>query len=91
MPKVTPPVHPDGRIFLATHHGDSVVQLAPDGRRVELAGRAEGMAGSTAVALDPDDPDVLYVTTTGGMRGLDDRSGEPARLIRLRLTPGGAT
>jgi hypothetical protein len=83
-------VHPDGRIFLATHHGNSVLQLAPDGSRAELAGRAQGVAGSTAVALDPDNPDVLYVTATGGMRGLRDRGGQPARLVRLRLTPSAA-
>jgi hypothetical protein len=51
---------------------------------------AQGLAGGTAVALDPDDPDVLYVTTTGGMRGLYDRSAQPARLVRLRLTSEGA-
>lgn len=83
-------VHPDGRIFLATHHGNSVLQLHPDGRRVELAGPAQGLMGSTAVALDPGDPDVLYVTTTGGMRGLRDRTAQPARLVRLRLTADGA-
>lgn len=80
-------VHPDGAIFLATHHGNSVVELSPDGSRTELASREQGLAGSTAVALDPEAPDVLYVTTTGGMRGLDDRDGEPARLVRLRLDP----
>ncbi|GAB3899381.1 hypothetical protein GCM10029964_085240 [Kibdelosporangium lantanae] len=83
-------MHPDGRIFLATHHGNSVVELDPDGRRAELAGREQGMAGSTAVATDPNAPDVLYVTTTGGMRGPRDRDGEPARLVRLRLTPADA-
>ena len=83
-------VHLDGRIFLATHHGNSVVELTPDGGRTELAGREQGMAGSTAVALDPHDPGVLCVTTTGGMRGLRDRAGEPARLVRLRLAQAGA-
>jgi hypothetical protein len=42
------------------------------------------------VALDPGDPDVLYVTTTGGMRGLHDRHAQPARLVRLRPGSGGA-
>ncbi len=80
--------HPDGRIFLATQHGNSVLQLDPHGRRVELAGQTQGLMGSTAVALDPI-PDVLYVTTTGGMRGPRDRDAQPARLVRLRLTSGG--
>lgn len=85
-------VHPDGRIFLATHHGNSVLQLDADGRRrAEFAGPTQGLMGSTAVALDPGDPDVLYVTTTGGMRGLHDRNARPARLVRLRFTSGGAT
>lgn len=78
-------LHPHGAIFLATHHGNSVVELAPGGSRTELAGREQGMAGSTAVALDPEAPDVLYATTTGGMQGLHDRDGEPARLVRLQL------
>lgn len=80
-------VHPNGGIFLATHHGNSVVELSPDGSRAELAGREQGMTGSTAVALDPEAPDILYATTTGGMRGLHDHEGEPARLVRLRLDP----
>jgi sugar lactone lactonase YvrE len=80
-------LHSDGRIFLATHHGNSVLQLSPDGTRVELVGRTQGLAGSTAVALDPHNPDVLYVTATGGMRGLHDRGGQPARLMRLGLGP----
>jgi hypothetical protein len=78
-------VHPGGRIYLATHYLNSVLQLDPDGARVDIAGPEQGATGSTAVAVDPGDPQLLYVTTTGGMIGLDDTGAEPARLLRLRL------
>jgi len=78
-------VHPGGRIFLATHYLNSVLQLDPDGRRLDIAGPEQGAAGATAVALDPADPATLFVTTTGGMVGLDDTTAGPARARLLRL------
>ncbi len=77
-------VHPDGSIYLATHFLDSVLRLDRDGSRTDIAGREQGIAGSTAVAVDPHHSNLLYVTTTGGMNGIND-DGEPARLIRLHL------
>jgi hypothetical protein len=81
-------IHPDGRIYLATHFLHSVLRLDQDGSRADIAGLNQGVAGSTSAAVDPRDPDVLYVTTTGGMNGLDLHSGEPGRLLRLRLQSG---
>jgi len=42
----------DGRIYLATHFLNTVVQLDPDGMRTTIAGRAQGIVGSTSVAID---------------------------------------
>ena len=75
---------PDGRIYLATHTYHSVLRLDPDGHREDIAGHAQGIAGSTSVAFDPRDPASLYVTTTGGMLSPPGGELEPARLIRLR-------
>ncbi|MEV5716812.1 hypothetical protein AB0L41_23190 [Amycolatopsis mediterranei] len=80
-------VHPDGRIYFATHYGNSVLRVDPGGSRTDIAGPEQGATGSTAVAVDPHDPQTLFVTTTGGMIGLDNPDAEPARLLRLRLTP----
>ena len=78
-------VAPDGRIYLATHFMNSVVQLDPAGTRATIAGPAQGVVGSTSVAIDPLDPNALLVTTTGGMKGPANRGTQPARLVRLRL------
>ncbi len=74
---------PDGRIYLATHIYNSVLRLDPDGHREDIAGHAQGIAGSTSVAFDPRDPAMLYVTTTGGILSPPGGKPEPARLIRL--------
>jgi sugar lactone lactonase YvrE len=79
-------VHPSGRIYLATHFRNSVLELSPDGTRADIAGPEQGATGSTAVAVDPRDPSNLFVTTTGGMKGLSDTDCGPARLLRLRLS-----
>jgi hypothetical protein len=76
---------PDGRIYLATHTYNSVLRLDQDGHREDIAGHAQGIAGSTSVAFDPHDPATLYVTTTGGILSPPGGKPEPARLIRLKL------
>jgi hypothetical protein len=41
----------------------------PDGGRADIARPEQEIVGSTSVAVDPRDPNVLYVTTTGGNDG----------------------
>ncbi|MBL1110898.1 hypothetical protein JK364_00480 [Streptomyces sp. 110] len=76
-------VHDDGTLYLATHIFDSVLRLAPDGRRTEIARAGQGVETSTSVAIDPEDPDTLWVTAAGERFGSGGH-GKPARLIRLR-------
>jgi len=51
--------------IFATHFLNTVVQLDPDGTRTTIGGRAQGIVGSTSVAIDPRHPGALLVTTTG--------------------------
>jgi hypothetical protein len=74
-----------GRAYVATHVLHSVLRLDPDGRREDIAGLDEGVAGSTSVALDPQDPTALYVTSTGGMLNPPEGGVQPSRLVRLTL------
>jgi sugar lactone lactonase YvrE len=69
-------VAPDGQIYLATNLHDSVLRLDTYGYREDIAGHAQGLAGSTSVAVDPRDTTKLYATTTGSRTA-------PARLVRL--------
>jgi putative intracellular protease/amidase len=76
-----------GALYLATHIENSLVRLEPNGTRTAIAGAAEGMAGSTAVALDDRAalPGAAYVTTTGGILGPVDGGLQEAKLVRLRI------
>ena len=69
-------VAPDGQVYLAANRHDSVLRLDTYGYREDIAGRAQGLAGPTAVAVDPRDPAKLYATTTGS-------GTTSARLVRL--------
>ncbi|GAA1139017.1 hypothetical protein GCM10009579_74300 [Streptomyces javensis] len=80
-------VHDDGTLYLATHTLDSVLRLAPDGRRTDIARADQGVETSTSVAIDPEDPDALWVTAAGERFGSGGHD-KPARLIRLRADPG---
>lgn len=77
----------DGSLLAATHIYNSVIRIEPSGRRVLVAGAAQGLVGSTAVALGkgPDDAPVAFVTTNGGMFMPPPEGVQPARLIQLRL------
>lgn len=77
-------IHPDGRMFLATHVFDSVRQLDPDGGNRDIAGRHQGIETSTSVAVDPRDSTRLWVTTAGERFGSRERE-KPARLVRLTV------
>lgn len=83
----------DGSLIIATHPAQSLVRLAPDGTRTTLAGAAQGMVGSTAVAFGRREADCrcVYVTTTGGTMTLPDDQIEPAKLVRVDLGEVGAS
>lgn len=77
-------VLPDGSILAATHIYNSVVRIDPQ-RRVEvLAEAAQGVTGSTSVALARDGR-TAYVTTNGGMFLPPAGGVEPGRVIALQL------
>ncbi|HEY0577019.1 MAG TPA: hypothetical protein VGD73_23190 [Pseudonocardia sp.] len=78
-------IDPHGRIYLATHPYHSVLRLDPGGHREDIAGIDQGVAGSTSVALDPQDPTALYVTSTGGLLSPPEGGVQPARLVQLTL------
>jgi hypothetical protein len=75
----------DGRVYLATHYLNSVLRLDPDGTRTNIAGPDQGIVGSTSVLIDRRASGALYATTTGGMLGLDQNDGTPARLVRITI------
>jgi hypothetical protein len=79
-------IMPDGRIMVATHTQHSVLCLHPDGRREDIAGHDQGVAGPTAVALGPEPTPTLYVSTTGGLLSPPGEEVEPARLLRLDVS-----
>jgi sugar lactone lactonase YvrE len=76
----------DGRIMVATHTYHSVQCLHPDGRREDIAGHDQGVAGPTAVAVGPESTPALYVSTTGGLLSPFGEAVEPARLLRMDVT-----
>ena len=79
-------VMPDGRIMVATHTYHSVLCLYPDGRREDIAGYDQGVAGPTAVAVGPESTPTVYVSTTGGLLSPPRDDVEPARLLRMDVT-----
>jgi hypothetical protein len=72
----------DGVAYLATHTYHSILRLDPDGGRRDVATHAQGVAGPTSVAVDPDDGS-LVACTTGGLLAPPDGAPEPARLLRI--------
>ena len=84
----------DGTLFLAMHQ-DDVLRLAPDGALTAVAGVAEGVKGSTAVAFGagPADAASLYVIGDGGTYThafFRDPILLPANLVRLDVGVQGA-
>lgn len=77
-------VLPDRSLVAATHVYDSVIRIDAKGAVQVLAERAQGMTGSTAVALAADGRSV-YVTTNGGMFLPPPTGVLPARILRLEL------
>jgi len=81
----------DGNAYLTTHIHNSLLRLTPGGARVNVAGAADGMAGSTAVAfgVDPGTQNSAFVTTTGGVLSPIDGVVQPAKLIRVDVASAG--
>jgi hypothetical protein len=77
----------DGRIYAATHIYNSVIRIDPDAKLTVIAEAAQGVTGSTAVALHNarGGSQELFITTNGGMF-LPPASGiETGKLVRLSL------
>lgn len=80
----------DGSLYGATHVYNSVIRIAPDGQITTIAGLAQGMTGSTAVALGKNavgGQRALYVTTNGGMFLPPPDGVQPAKLVEILLVP----
>jgi len=77
----------DGSILAATHVYNSLVRIAPDGAVTTIAGPAQGMVGSTAVAFGrlPAERRQIYVTTNGGMFLPPAGGLEPGKLVQVSL------
>jgi sugar lactone lactonase YvrE len=61
-------IGPDGSLFITTHPYDTVVRLAPDGRRSVVGNASQHVVGATDATFGrgPDDRAILYVVTDGG-------------------------
>jgi putative intracellular protease/amidase len=81
----------EGNLYGATHIYNSVVRIAPDRTVTVLAGLAEGMAGSTAVAFGRSEADhtSIYITTNGGMSVPPEGGIQPGRVVRLDVGKSG--
>lgn len=77
-------VLPDRSILAATHIYNSVVRIDAQGRIEVLAEAAQGMTGSTSVALARDGR-TAYVTTNGGMFLPPPGGVQPGRVVALQL------
>ena len=77
----------DGNAYLATHIQNSLLRLTSGGARVNVAGVADGMAGSTAVTFGAiaGTASSAFVTTTGGVVSPVDGIVAPAKLIRVDI------
>jgi sugar lactone lactonase YvrE len=82
-------VEKDGTLYAATHVYNSVVRIAPSGQITTIAGPAEGMTGSTAVAFGKTVRGLpaLYVTTNGGMFLPPADGVQSAKLVEIALAP----
>lgn len=61
-------VGPDGSLFITTHPYDTLVRVAPDGRRTIVADQRQQVIGATDAVFGraAEDRDTLYVATDGG-------------------------
>jgi sugar lactone lactonase YvrE len=78
-----------GTLYAATHVYNSLVRITPQGRISVIAGIAQGMAGSTAVAAVPVPGQGLrlYAVTNGGLSLPPPGGLQPARIVRVDIAP----
>ena len=75
-----------GVLYGATHVYNSLIRVGPDGKVTVLAGLAEGMAGSTAVAYSAAGGGQVFVTTNGGMSMPPAGGVQTGKVVRVSLT-----
>ena len=73
----------DGTVYLSSHPED-VLCRRPGAPAVRIAGPDESVLGSTAVALDADEVNLIVVTD--GAFVMADLPDEPARIVRLEVS-----
>jgi hemoglobin len=76
---------PEGNCYAATHVHNSVIKISPQKHITTIAGEADGLAGSTAVAFGTTTADnyCIYVTTNGGMTLPPEGGIQNARIVKL--------
>ena len=76
-----------GNLYGTTHVYNSLVRITPEGRMTVIAGLAQGMAGSTAVAAvaDPGQGWRLYAVTNGGLSLPPPGGLQAARIVRVDI------
>jgi hypothetical protein len=80
-----------GSLYITTHPEHTLARLDPSGARTTLAGREQGMVGSTACAFGraPGDEKALYVTTDGGFLIPHEIGIHGAKLVRMEVGESG--
>jgi hypothetical protein len=73
-----------GNLYGTTHVFNSVVKLTPTGEMTVIATAAEGMVGSTALAVDQE-TQAAYVVTNGGLSFPPPTGLETAKVVRLTI------
>ena len=75
----------DNSCYATTHIHNSVIKISPQILVTTIAGEADGLAGSTAVAFGTTQADnyCIYVTTNGGMTLPPDGGIQNARIVKI--------
>lgn len=75
-----------GVLYGATHVYNSLVRVGRDGKVSVLAGLAQGMAGSTAVAYSAAGGGQVFISTNGGMSMPPPGGVQTGKVVRVSLT-----
>jgi sugar lactone lactonase YvrE len=75
-----------GVLYGATHVYNSLIRVSRDGNVTVLAGLAQGMAGSTAVAFSAAGGGQVFVTTNGGMSMPPPGGVQTGKVVQVKLT-----